>query len=99
MSSAPTSNRLPADQPAFTTLRSEVPKPRSRPYLVELSRPSGASRFSFTSLPHEDEDSRITGGTRSLIRRLLALNVEGSLPKREAVGVAGARPLTDAKSA
>jgi len=31
-------------------------------------------------LPMEPEDARLTGGTRSLERRLLALNLAGSLP-------------------
>ena len=30
------------------------------------------------SLPREPEDARITGGTRSLARRLLALNLSGA---------------------
>jgi hypothetical protein len=30
------------------------------------------------SLPKEPEDARITGGTRSLARRLLALNLSGA---------------------
>jgi len=33
----------------------------------------------FSNLPPEPEDARLTGGTRSLSRRLLALNVEGSI--------------------
>jgi hypothetical protein len=33
-------------------------------------------------LPMEPEDARLTGGTRSLERRLLALNLAGSLPSR-----------------
>ena len=32
------------------------------------------------ALPKEPEDARITGGTRSLDRRLLALNLSGSHP-------------------
>jgi len=32
----------------------------------------------FVRLPHEPEDARMTGVTRSLNRRLLALNVNGS---------------------
>jgi hypothetical protein len=32
-------------------------------------------------LPKEPEDARLTGGTRSLDRRLLALNVAGSLAR------------------
>jgi hypothetical protein len=37
--------------------------------------PRSASLF---ALPNEPEDARITGGTRSLNRRLLALNLSGS---------------------
>ena len=36
------------------------------------------------SLPHETEDTVLTGGTRSLNRRLLALNLEGTLGRRQA---------------
>ena len=36
------------------------------------------------ALPHESEDIEITGGTRSLVRRLMALNVPGSLKKPQA---------------
>lgn len=36
---------------------------------------------SFVMLPHESEDIQITGGTRSLVRRLMALNLEGTLRK------------------
>jgi hypothetical protein len=32
------------------------------------------------ALPKEPEDARITGGTRSLDRRLLALNLSGPNP-------------------
>ena len=38
-----------------------------------------------TSLPHETEDTVLTGGTRSLNRRLLALNLEGTLARRTTV--------------
>ncbi|HEX9201471.1 MAG TPA: hypothetical protein VF865_18080 [Acidobacteriaceae bacterium] len=40
--------------------------------------PRSASLF---TLPKEPEDARLTGGTRSLDRRLLALNLSGSLAK------------------
>ena len=36
---------------------------------------------SMLPLPKEPEDARLTGGTRSLDRRLLALNLAGSLVK------------------
>ena len=34
--------------------------------------------FSMSALPKEPEDARLTGGTRSLDRRLLALNLSAS---------------------
>ena len=34
-------------------------------------------------LPKEPEDARLTGGTRSLERRLLALNLSGSRARRQ----------------
>lgn len=37
------------------------------------------------SLPKEPEDARLTGGTRSLDRRLLALNLEKSFAKTKPV--------------
>ncbi len=55
-----------------------------RPYLVTVpprktvapSRKTAASSRQFLALfPHEAEDARITGATRSLYRRLLALNL------------------------
>ena len=45
-------------------------------------RPTGQAHSLF-SLPKEPEDARLTGGTRSLDRRLLALNVAGTLGKRK----------------
>jgi hypothetical protein len=38
----------------------------------------------FVQLPHEPEDANITGVTRSLHRRLLALNIGGSLRPQSA---------------
>ena len=37
--------------------------------------------ISLRKLPKEPEDARLTGGTRSLDRRLLALNLSGLPPK------------------
>lgn len=61
-----------------------VPAADRRPYLIAIPvrkpvasvRQSVASttRQFFTLYPHESEDARITGATRSLYRRLLALN-------------------------
>jgi hypothetical protein len=52
-----------------------VPDPR--PYLVTGQyRKSVVSAQQYISLfPHEAEDARLTGSTRSLYRRLLALNL------------------------
>lgn len=58
------------------------PKPRVQPEVlvtkvtrtpaISIRRPVRSALF---SLPKEPEDARITGGTRSLERRLLALNL------------------------
>lgn len=60
--------------------------PQSRPYLI-----NGQKRKSTYSVqqclalfPHESEDARLTGCTRSLYRRLLALNLPGSLGRIQA---------------
>ncbi|HWZ52290.1 MAG TPA: hypothetical protein VNW54_12585 [Granulicella sp.] len=38
----------------------------------------GPASVAFSALPAEPEDALLTGGTRSLTRRLLALNLTGS---------------------
>jgi hypothetical protein len=61
-----------------------VPATDRRPYLVTVpprravppTRKTVASTRQFLALfPHESEDARLTGATRSLYRRLLALNL------------------------
>ena len=61
-----------------------LPMTDRRPYLVTVPpRRSAAparqtvatTRQFFALFPHESEDARITGATRSLYRRLLALNL------------------------
>jgi hypothetical protein len=61
-----------------------LPTTDRRPYLVNVpprktvapSRPTAANTRQFLALfPHESEDARLTGATRSLYRRLLALNL------------------------
>jgi hypothetical protein len=47
----------------------------------QTSRQSAPRVDSLLPLPKEPEDARLTGGTRSLDRRLLALNLAGSLAK------------------
>jgi hypothetical protein len=43
------------------------------------ARAISLTKSRFARLPQEPEDARLTGVTRSLNRRLLALNVSGSL--------------------
>ena len=74
----PSSVRKPIESSRFAQgvmLRTQksplVPRPEGRALSMTESR--------FARLPEEPEDARITGVTRSLTRRLLALNVPGSL--------------------
>ena len=64
--------------------RGIIPTLDRRPYLVtvpprkpvaSINQNSVASRQFLALFPHESEDARITGATRSLYRRLLALNL------------------------
>lgn len=58
-----------------------------RPYLVPVPprKPAAPTTRKYLALfPHESEDARLTGATRSLYRRLLALN----LPRVEAQSAA-----------
>jgi hypothetical protein len=59
------------------------------------ARPEGPAHSLF-SLPKEPEDARLTGGTRSLDRRLLALNVAGTLGKRRPGSERGVPPVRSA---
>jgi len=56
-----------------------------RPYLITgQRRKSVVSVKNYLSLfPHEAEDARMTGSTRSLYRRLLALNLPGAVARYE----------------
>jgi hypothetical protein len=78
----PASYRAPAESSRFAQgLISLSQRPMPLP-LIE-NRTSIQTKSRFVRLPHEPEDARITGVTRSLHRRLLALNLRGSLrPKR-----------------
>ncbi len=55
------------------------------------ARTAALQKSRFARLPQEPEDARMTGVTRSLTRRLLALNLSGSLPQ---VKLLKALPLT-----
>jgi hypothetical protein len=63
-----------------------------RPYLLTapvrkstITKQTTATRQFFALFPHEAEDARITGTTRSLYRRLLALNLPRPVVRVEAV--------------
>jgi hypothetical protein len=45
---------------------------------AEKGRTPAVGKTTFMALPKESEDARITGATRSLDRRLLVLNLQGS---------------------
>lgn len=57
-----------------------------RPYLVTAQRRKSvvSAQEYLTLFPHESEDARLTGSTRSLYRRLLALNLPGTSARFEA---------------
>ncbi len=84
-----TSSTLPRLQPRHSHPLVERGKPvGSAPYLRTLpSRQPTPRSTSLFAMPQEPEDARLTGGTRSLERRLLALNlakpVKGVPVKRE----------------
>lgn len=48
-----------------------------RPYVIPVPprKPVASTRQYLSLFPHESEDARLTGATRSLYRRLLALNL------------------------
>jgi hypothetical protein len=72
--------RLQASSPA----RSMQPGQPAAPATQRLQFPSpppALSTASLFSIPKEPEDARLTGGTRSLDRRLLALNLQFAKPR------------------
>jgi len=72
---SPASLRTPLSRPANPGNLTEA----ARPYLVAGRKGrTAANNTAFIALPQESEDARITGATRSLDRRLLALNLCGS---------------------
>ena len=69
-----------------------TPATDRRPYLVTVpprktvgstKQPVASTRQFLALFPHESEDARLTGATRSLYRRLLALNLPGPCSRTE----------------
>jgi hypothetical protein len=54
-----------------------APAQDRRPHLIPVPprKPVSSTRQYLSLFPHESEDARLTGATRSLYRRLLALNL------------------------
>jgi hypothetical protein len=73
--SLPPAKRMPASLFSPLVPSTDLRRPQSR-----MAVPHAAA---FSALPKEPEDARITGGTRSLERRLLALNLTESRFWRE----------------
>ncbi|MBB5317420.1 hypothetical protein [Tunturibacter empetritectus] len=72
------SQTLPASLRSVPSVAKEdrsAPKPDRRPYIVPVRKPATSTRKYLSLFPHESEDARLTGATRSLYRRLLALNL------------------------
>jgi hypothetical protein len=74
----PSTLRMPVEPSRYVqmlSLRARAPRlvagPEARATALQKSR--------FARLPHEPEDARLTGITRSLNRRLLGLNLRGTL--------------------
>lgn len=71
----------------FSVARDRRGSPESdpRPYLITGQRrkaPVSAQQY-LSLFPHEAEDARLTGSTRSLFRRLLALNLPATVTRME----------------
>ena len=73
----------------------DLPVADRRPYLLNVPprkpspstrQPVNAARQFLALFPHESEDARITGTTRSLYRRLLALNLPRPVVRAESSG-------------
>jgi hypothetical protein len=74
-------SRLAAASPLLpsSSPRSNMPSESNGPVAADggAERASSLTLNAAMSLPQEPDDARLTGGTRSLSRRLLALNVPG----------------------
>lgn len=89
-------NILPKIPPSSVRSGSSVPpavgtrSPEPRLYLLKVRQTASLAKRPLPLFPHESEDARLTGETRSLYRRLLALNlpiVTESITRIEAKGI------------
>jgi len=76
-------------RPTFVNARVRTPQPFLRPITHLSSTATGPFTDTLVTRPgallaHETEDSMLTGGTRSLNRRLLALNMELTISRHPA---------------
>jgi hypothetical protein len=81
------SQTLPASLRSVPTASKEdrsASKSDRRPYIVPVRKPATSTRKYLSLFPHESEDARLTGATRSLYRRLLALNLPRPVEASEA---------------
>ena len=79
-------------RPSSAIIRVESP-PRVTavtPFPRIPGRQPALQAINLIAMPKEPEDAFLTGGTRSLDRRLLALNLPGSLPMRNSARPAAA---------
>ena len=82
----PASLRMPFEPSRFAQgLMGRSQRPTIIPTMISgpAARAAALSKHRFARLPHEPEDARMTGVTRSLHRRLLALNISGSLMRHD----------------
>lgn len=78
ISQIPASMRKPVESSRFA--RDLMMRAQRTPLVAgPEARAAALSKSRFARMPQEPEDARLTGVTRSLQRRLLALNIRGSL--------------------
>lgn len=94
---------MAATPSSYTRFQTSIPNTRTNLLVSSIpsrrqptANPQGPAMRTLFSLPKEPEDARLTGGTRSLDRRLLALNVSGTLGKRRPGLERGAPPARSA---
>lgn len=80
----PASLRMPLESSSFARSLANRAQ-RSTLIAGPEARAVALAKGRFARLPHEPEDARLTGVTRSLNRRLLALNISGSLIRQTLV--------------